>query len=197
MQKYSAETDEQLVRLYEEGNDAAFDQLLARHQQKVYSYIFGLVHDEDRANDIFQEVFIRAIMRIRSHQYVESGRFQQWLIRIAHNIIIDMYRREQLLVLVGDDVEVANIKNVARMTDSAPDERINIEESYSDIEKMIQLLPEPQQQVVKMRIYDNLPFKDIAQLTGCSINTALGRMRYAVLNLRRMAVKRDLTALAL
>ena len=192
MQKYSNETDEQLVRLYEEGNDAAFDQLLARHQQKVFSYLLAIVHDEDRANDLFQEVFIKAIMRIRSHQYVESGRFLQWIIRIAHNVAIDAFRHDQFNVVVGAYDDARKLLNSPHMADTSYEDTVATEQTYSDLEMLIERLPEAQRQVVKMRIYDNIPFKDIARITHCSINTALGRMHYAVNNLRRMAMRMDM-----
>ncbi|MBQ7442368.1 MAG: sigma-70 family RNA polymerase sigma factor [Bacteroidaceae bacterium] len=196
MQNYSLETDDQLVRLYEEGNDAAFDQLLARHQQKVFSYILAMVHDEDKSNDLFQEVFIKAIVRIRSHQYVESGRFLQWVIRIAHNVIIDAFRHEQLNLVVGTYDESRKLLNSAGMADTAYEDTAAVEQTYSDLETLIDRLPEAQRQVVRMRIYENKPFKEIARLTRCSINTALGRMHYAVNNLRRMALHMDMEPVA-
>lgn len=193
MHNYAQETDDQLVRLYEEGNDAAFDQLLARHQLKVFNYILAMTHDEDKANDLFQEVFYKAIMRIRSHQYVASGRFAQWLIRIAHNIIIDTFRHEAYVTTVSADADGHNLQNSRLLSETPYEDRLTNEQTYADIEKMIALLPEPQQEVVRMRIYENRSFKEIALLTRCSINTALGRMHYAVRNLRRMAAGRDLT----
>ena len=195
MQNYAQETDEVLVRLYEEGNDAAFDQLLARHQQKVYGYILASVHDEDKANDIFQEVFIKAITRIRSHHYVENGRFVQWLIRIAHNAIIDLYRHASNIITVCSDGDISNMRNASGVSDTTIEDFLSTEQTYTDLEEMVRRLPEAQQQVVRMRIYENRSFKEIAMLTRCSINTALGRMHYAVNNLRRMAKGRDLSIL--
>lgn len=195
MQNYVQETDEVLVRLYEEGNDAAFDQLLTRHQQKVFGYIMAIVHDEDKANDIFQDVFIKAITRIRSHRYVENGRFVQWLIRIAHNAIIDLYRHGSNIVTVSSDGDISNLRNASHACDSTVEDFLSTEQTYTDLEMMVERLPLPQQEVVKMRIYENRSFKEIAELTSCSINTALGRMHYAINNLRRMAKGRDLTIL--
>lgn len=194
MHTLNLETDEQLVRLYEEGNDVAFDILLERYQKPVYGYILTLVCDTDKADDIFQETFFKAIHSIRSHHYVDSGKFQAWLMRIAHNLIADTHRRQTPIVEVKDDKERHRVLegNVTMAVGSAEDELHNAQ-TYSDLTKMIAHLPAPQQEVVRLRIYENRSFKEIADLTQCSINTALGRMRYAVLNLRRMAAKRDLT----
>ncbi len=192
MQNLSQATDEQLVSLYEQGNDAAFDQLLARYQQKLYSYILSYVRDEDIANDIFQEVFIKAITHIRSHKYVDKGRFLQWLMRMAHNMMIDLFRHQQTFPMVRTEEQGSELRNNIHHSDDSIEESIVKEQTLAEIEQLITLLPQPQQEIVRLRIYDNMPFKQIAELKGCSINTALGRMRYAVLNLRRMAANRDL-----
>ena len=195
MQDYSKESDEVLVKLYEQGNDDAFDVLLERHQQVIYSYIFAIIRDEDKANDLFQETFYRAITNIRSHRYTETGRFQAWLMRIARNLVIDAVRHCKLIVDIPDDVERDRILNDPSLIVGNVEMSYHNEQTYIDLEHMITLLPEAQQEVVRMRIYENRPFKEIAVRTHCSINTALGRMRYAVLNLRKMAAHRDLTIL--
>lgn len=194
MQTLIQETDEVLVRLYEEGNDAAFDILLDRYQKPLYGYILTLVCDTDKANDIFQDTFFKAIHYIRSHRYVDNGKFQAWLMRIAHNLIADNHRRQTPIVEVKDDKERHRILegNATMAVGSAEDELHNAQ-TFSDLTQMITCLPEPQQVVVRLRIFENRSFKEIAELTQCSINTALGRMRYAVLNLRRMAAQKDLT----
>lgn len=193
MQTYHQEADDVLVRLYEEGNDAAFDVLLERHQQRLFNYILGLVHDEDLANDLFQEVFIKAITRIRSHSYVASGRFGSWLLRIAHNLIIDTFRQGKALATVsGDTPEGSNLVGKACLLDQSIDQFIATEQTYTDIEQMVKQLPATQQEIIHMRIYQGLSYKEIAAMKGCSINTALGRMHYAVLNLRKMAAGKDL-----
>ena len=193
MYNYKQETDEALVSLYEQGNDQAFDELLSRHQSKVYSYILFIVHDEERANDIFQETFIKAIVRIRSHKYSECGKFGSWLLRIAHNLIIDTFRLNQSVQMVSGDEEGSTVFNDPALSDASIEWQMLTEQTYSDLEQMVIALPEPQQEVVRLRFYENKSFKEIAEITNCSINTALGRMRYAVLNLRKMAVHRDLT----
>lgn len=194
MHTYHLEADDVLVRLYEEGDDLAFDVLLERHQQRIYNYILGMVHNEDEANDLFQDVFIKAVTRIRSHRYVESGRFGSWLLRIAHNLVIDSFRqRKSVATISRDTTEGANMVNKASLSDFSVEQFISNEQTYTDLELMVQKLPQSQQQIVKMRMYEGLSFKEIAAQTNCSINTALGRMRYAILNLRKMAARHDLT----
>lgn len=197
MQDLRKESDEVLVKLYENGNDNAFDILLERHQQVLFSYILAIIHDEDIANDIFQETFYKAISQIRTHRYTESGKFQAWVMRIARNLVIDHVRHHRPIVEIPDDSERDRLLNDPNLSVGNVEASYHNEQTYSDLEMMISLLPEPQQEVVKMRIYDNRPFKEIAELTNCSINTALGRMRYAVINLRKMAARRDLTLLEL
>jgi RNA polymerase sigma-70 factor (ECF subfamily) len=197
MQELRKETDEQLVKLYEDGNDNAFDILLERHQQVIYNHIFAIIHDEDMANDIFQDTFYKAIICIRSHRYTESGKFQAWLIRIARNLVIDHVRHSRPVVEIVDKKERERLLNNPKCIVGNAEMDFHNEQTMRELEQMISLLPEPQQEVVRMRIYDDLPFKEIAVLTHCSINTALGRMRYAVINLRKMAAKRDLTFIEL
>lgn len=193
MYNYKQETDEALVSLYEQGNDQAFDELLSRHQSKVFSYILFIVHDEEKANDIFQETFIKAIVRIRSHKYNECGKFGSWLIRIAHNLIIDSYRLGQTAQMVSGDEKGSTVFNDQNLSDACFELQMLNEQTYQELEQMVSALPASQQEVVRLRFYENKSFKEIADITNCSINTALGRMRYAVLNLRKMAVRRDLT----
>lgn len=195
MQNLRNETDEVLVKLYEDGNDNAFDILLERHQQVLFNYILAIIHDEDLANDIFQETFYKVITNIRSHRYTENGKFQAWVMRIARNLVIDSVRHSRPIIDIPDDTERDRILNDPTLVVGNVETTYHNEQTLSDLEKMISLLPEPQQEVVRMRIYENLSFKEIAELTNCSINTALGRMRYAVINLRKMAARHDLTLL--
>ena len=193
MQNLRTETDDQLVRLYEEGNDCAFDVLLERYQKNVYGYILTVVCDADRANDLFQETFFKAIQHIRSHRYKAHDKFLNWLLRIARNLLIDSVRHGNYLTNIADEKTRHRLLNDARYADVCIEDNLHNEQTVADLEQMISLLPQPQQEVVRMRIYENLSFKEIAAQTGCSINTALGRMRYAVINLRKMAAKHDLT----
>ncbi len=187
------ETDDQLVRLYENGNDDAFDILLERYQQNVYGYVLSIVCDTDVANDIFQDTFFKAIQCIRAHRYTAEGKFQQWLMRIARNRVIDTFRRAHPTADIASDRTTAAVAADVRYADVSVEDIMHNEQTYEDLRSMIARLPEPQQQVVRMRVYDKLSFKEIAAATHVSINTALGRMHYALLNLRRMAAHRDLT----
>ena len=193
MQTLMKETDEQLIQLYENGNDAAFDVLLERYQQVLFAYILAIVHDEDQANDFFQETFFKAITYIRSHRYTESGKFQAWLMRIARNLIIDSVRHNRPLVDIVSDKEQDALQNMVSLSVGTVETDFHNAQTIADLSEMIARLPENQQEIVRMRIYEDKSFKEIAALTNCSINTALGRMRYAVINLRKMAAGRDLT----
>lgn len=195
MQHLCTETDEMLVQLYENGNDEAFDVLLDRYQKIVYGFILTLVCDAAVADDVFQETFYKAIVCIRSHRYTESGRFQSWIIRIANNLIVDRHRHREPLVDLPNPKEYDRLFNRSELADGCAEDVFHNEQTLQDVKRMIERLPENQQEVVRLRIYEKKSFKEIADITNCSINTALGRMRYATINLRRMAArnKMDLT----
>lgn len=192
MEKLEKLADEQLVKLYAEGNNSAFDVLLERHQSKLFSYICFTVHNRDVADDIFQETFVKAIVTIQQRRYVETGKFLAWLIRIAHNLIIDFFRQERNENLVSNDETEVDLFNDMRLADTNREMQLVTEQTLDDVKMLMERLPASQREVVYMRFYQELSFKEIAEITGVSINTALGRMRYALLNLRRMATKRDL-----
>ncbi|MDL2282154.1 sigma-70 family RNA polymerase sigma factor [Parabacteroides sp. OttesenSCG-928-G06] len=180
-------TDEQLVVLYAKGENAAFDVLLNRYRKSIHSYIYYIVHNRDLAEDIFQETFVKVIMTIRQGRYTENGKFKAWITRIAHNLIIDHFRQERSEnTLSNDEVEVDLFNNI-KLCDRTIEEKMVRTQVLSDVKKLIRFLPESQREVLEMRYYQDLSFKEIADLTGVSINTALGRMRYAILNMRRMA----------
>ncbi|MBQ6434222.1 MAG: sigma-70 family RNA polymerase sigma factor [Bacteroidaceae bacterium] len=193
MQNLKMESDERLIQLYEDGNDSAFDVLLDRHQQSLFAYILAIVHDEDQANDFFQETFFKAISYIRSHRYTDSGKFLPWLLRIARNLIIDSVRHSRPIVDVVSEDDSKGLQNMLSLSVGSVEANFHNEQTISDLAEMISRLPQNQQDVIRMRLYEDRPFKEIAEITNCSINTALGRMRYAILNLRKMAAKRDLT----
>lgn len=193
MQHLKQETDAILVKLYEEGNDEAFDILLERYQSAIYGYIYSVVRDSDVANDVFQDTFMRVIMQIRNHHYTENGKFSSWVMRIAHNLIIDSTRQRRPIVDILDETEKARILDGAALLDGNKEMELHNEQTYSTLNEMVQRLPEPQQEVVRMRMFEQLSFKEIAEKTHCSINTALGRMRYAIINLRKMSARLDLT----
>lgn len=179
-------TDHELVKLYEQGNDSAFDILLSRHQAYLYSYILFLVKDRDMADDFFQDTFQRAIVAIRSHKYQTSGKFSAWLTRIAHNLVIDKSRECETTCTVRESqVGPKVMGNLQPCQPTREDEMID-RQNREGIRRLLDYLPQPQREVVVMRFYDDLSFKEIAQQTGVSINTALGRMHYALRNLRKL-----------
>lgn len=181
--------DETLVRLYAEGNNVAFDVLLDRYEQKIFSYIMFILHDADVSEDIFQETFMKAIITIQQGRYTENGKFQAWLTRIAHNLVIDYFRQNRNENCISsEDVEYDVFNNVS-LSEADIETEIIQDQVLNDVRLLVKNLPSVQKEVVYMRYYQNLSFKEIAEITGVSINTALGRMRYALLNLRRMAVK--------
>lgn len=180
-------TDEELVVLYAKGNNTAFDILLNRYKSSIYSYIFFIVHNKELAEDIFQETFVKVITTIKQGRYTENGKFKAWITRIAHNLIIDNYRQERSEnTISNDDVEVDLFNNI-KLCDGTIEDNLVRYQVLSDVKKLIRHLPDNQREVLEMRYYQDLSFKEIADITGVSINTALGRMRYAILNMRRMA----------
>ena len=180
-------TDEELVALYAEGNNDAFDVLLKRHQTRTFNYIFYIVKDKELANDIFQETFVKAIMTIKQGRYTENGKFPAWISRIAHNLIIDFFRQEKSDNYILSDNEKVDIFNRKELSEGTIEDAIVQNQIEADIRKLIKALPHSQREVLIMRYYKNMSFKEIADHTQVSINTALGRMRYAILNLRKMA----------
>lgn len=204
MKNYMNKTDEQLVKMYEEGDFQAFDILLSRHQEKIFTYIRFMIPDADTANDVFQDTFVKAIMAIRNGTYTETGQFSAWLMRIARNLVYDYLRslHSPSRNVVSHEIFDANgeivgdILNDAALCEPTVEAKMLVEQSYEDVRMMIGRLPDVQREVVYMRYYRDMSFKEIAQKTGVSINTSLGRMRYALLNLRRMAEHRSLYPVA-
>ena len=181
-------TDEELVAEYVNGSNKAFDILLSRNQSKFFSYILFVVRDQDTANDIFQETFAKVIVKLQEGKYVPTGKFGAWLLRVTHNIIMDWYRNQRLgrIVEAPKDNDLSNIRGVDYLDCCVESQFVNAQ-ILADVKKMMDKLPPTQREVVFMRFFQDLSFKDIAEATGVSINTALGRMRYAIMNLRRMA----------
>ncbi|MBR2497426.1 MAG: sigma-70 family RNA polymerase sigma factor [Parabacteroides sp.] len=180
-------TDEELVALYAKGDNTAFDVLLNRYKSSIYSYIFFIVHNKDLAEDIFQETFVKVIMTIKQGRYVENGKFKAWIIRIAHNLIIDNYRQERSENTISNDEVEVDLFNNIKLCDGTIEDNLVRHQVLLDVKKLVKHLPENQREVLEMRYYQDLSFKEIVDITGVSINTALGRMRYAILNMRRMA----------
>ena len=193
MKNLSTCTDYELVELYENGNDKAFDEILQRHQNYVYSYILFLVKDSDVANDFFQDTFQRAIVAIRSHKYQSNGKFSAWLTRIAHNLIIDKSRESETTCTVRENMVKPKALNSLQLSEATREDEMIDRQNREGIRRLLDYLPQPQREVVIMRFYDDLSFKEIAQQTGVSINTALGRMHYALINLRKLIQEKRLS----
>ena len=193
MKDYASLTDEQLALLYVGGDFRAFDLLLERNQQKLYSYILFVVHDPEVANDIFQETFVKVITKLQDGKYTDSGKFNFWLSRIAHNVIMDTYRQQRAAHIVepteGNDMN--KLRGESLMDINRENEYVNTQ-VMDDVRHLMDALPAPQREVVYMRYYQDLSFKEIAEMTNVSINTSLGRMRYALMNMRRMAKHHNL-----
>ncbi len=187
MDNYSAMTDEQLVVLYTNGNNTAFDTLLERHKQHIYAYIIYTVKDTDLADDIFQDTFIKAITTIRQGKYIETGKFKAWIMRIAHNLIIDMFRQKKQENTISNDSYEFDLLNNLNLCDDTFESQLVKAQVMQDVKKLVCYLPDKQREVLEMRYYKDLSFQEIADITGVSINTALGRMRYAIINMRKMA----------
>lgn len=181
-------TDEELAMLYIDGNNRAFDLLLSRNQSRLFSYILFVVRDRNTAEDIFQETFVKVITRLQDGKYTTSGKFSAWIMRIAHNVIMDWYRdqRAERVVEATQDNDLSNISGSELVVGSIESHYVN-SQVMCDVRNLLDNLPPTQREVVFMRYYQQLSFKEIADTTSVSINTALGRMRYAILNLRRMA----------
>jgi RNA polymerase sigma-70 factor (ECF subfamily) len=181
-------TDEELALSYIDGNNRAFDLLLSRNQAKLFSYIVFVVHDRDLAEDIFQETFVKVITKLQQRKYTTSGKFGAWIMRIAHNVIMDWYREQKADKIVEPTLEndLSNISGGDLLDGNIENEYVN-NQVMSDVRKLMNFLPAPQREVVYMRFFQQLSFKEISETTNVSINTALGRMRYAIINLRRMA----------
>lgn len=186
-------TDDMLVALYLEGNNKAFDILLNRHKDRLYSYIYFIVRSRDVAEDIFQETFVKAIVTLQQGKYNSDGKFSAWLTRIAHNLVIDQFRLERTENVISNDESDVDLFNNSAYSEGTIESRMVNQQVLKDVRRLIDLLPDNQREVVYMRYYQALSFKEIAAITGVSINTALGRVRYAIMNLRRMAEEKNIS----
>ena len=186
-------SDKELVMRYQAGDVSCFQILVDRYQNKVYSYIMMLVRDRQLADDLFQDTFLKIIRTIKGGAYKEEGKFIQFAMRIAHNLIIDYFRKEKRLPMGDPTKEHYDMLPNARMKHPSVEERIITEQIYDDLRKMINRLPDEQREVLNLRFYSDMSYKEIADVTNVSINTALGRMRYALINLRKIAEEKKLT----
>lgn len=178
-------SDKDLIRTYLRGNERAFQTLLNRHKNRIYTSIYMFVKDTDLANDIFQETFIKIIDTFRSGKYNEEGKFIQWALRISYNLCVDYFRKNKRrkVVTPNDDFDIFNLISTS---DDNQEKHIIKNQTYQKVRQLVESLPEEQKEVILLRHYAELSFKEIAELTGVSINTALGRMRYALINIRKM-----------
>lgn len=192
MENLQQMTDDALVALYSKGNNQAFDVLLERYKDKVYSYIYFSVRNDELAEDLFQETFVKAIVTIQQGRYTENGKFISWITRIAHNLVIDFFRQERNENVVSNDETEVDLFNNIKLSDDTIETQLVNNQVLSDVRRLVDFLPDNQREVVYMRFYQDLSFKEISEITSVSINTALGRMRYALMNLRRMAEEKDI-----
>ena len=179
-------SDHDLVERYKKGNQASIEILINRHKDKVYTYILMTVRNTALAEDIFQDTFIKVIQSLDAGRYQDNGRFISWVIRIAHNLIIDHFRKQNQLNVTSNDDYENDLFNNSRFSDSTVEDDIVQDQIYHDVRRLVDNLPEEQREVVLLRHYAGLSFREIAEQTGVSINTALGRMRYALTNMRKM-----------
>ena len=193
MKNYADMTDEMLALCYVGGDNRAFDELLARNQQKLYNYILFVVRDPELANDVFQETFVKVITRLQEGRYTDSGKFSFWLSKIAHNVIMDTFRQQKSehIVEASEDNDLNKLRRQDLMEMNRENEYVNTQ-IMKDVRHLMDTLPAPQREVVYMRYYQDMSFKEIAETTGVSINTSLGRMRYALINMRRLAKEHDI-----
>lgn len=193
MENLNLMTDEELAIMYVDGDNKAFDLLLSRNQEKLFTYILFVVSDREMANDMFQETFFKVVSRLQQGKYIANGKFSAWLMRIAHNVIMDWYRQQRAQNIV-DAPKENDLSNVgSTLLESSREGELVNNQVMEDVRRMMSHLPASQREVVFMRFYQQMSFKEIAEATGVSINTALGRMRYAILNLRRMTREHQLT----
>ena len=189
---FQLKSDQDLIHLYITGEEAGLVELIRRYQSKIYTSIYLLVKDEYLAEDIFQDTFIKVINTLKAGKYNEEGKFLPWVTRIAHNLVIDHFRREKRAPMInnGDDFDIFEVLG---NYDESTEDRLVREQTYKDLKNLIQLLPAEQKEVLIMRHFGDMSFKDIADVTDVSINTALGRMRYALNNLRKMMQSKELS----
>ncbi len=185
-------TDNELIQSFQEGNTRAFDALLDRHQERIYNTILFMVKDSYLAEDLIQEIFIKIIDNIKQRKYNEEGKFLPWALRISHNFCVDHFRKVKRTptIKTSDDQDLFEVIN---HSDHSADYKMTRKQTHQNIQQLVDLLPEEQREIIVLRHYANLSFKEIATMTNCSINTALGRMRYGLINLRKMMNERGMT----
>jgi RNA polymerase sigma-70 factor (ECF subfamily) len=192
MSKENFLNDNELVQRFISGDQNSLEILIHRHKSRVFSYILLIVRKQELAEDIFQETFIKVIKSLKKGKYTDNGKFISWVLRISHNLIIDHFRKEKLKGTVSNDSMETDLFNSPKFADETVEDQLVYSQILSEVKDLVKELPEDQQQVIYMRHYLDLSFKEIADLTDVSINTALGRMRYALINLRKLVEKKNL-----
>lgn len=187
-----ATSERELIREFLNGKPSSLQTLIKRHQNRLYSYIFVLVKDKQLADDIFQDTFVKVINTLKLGKYKDEGKFIQWVMRIAHNLVIDHFRKAKKIPYVESKNSDFDVFDTIQLTDPSIEESLVTKQIHSDVKNLLQYLPEEQKEVIQLRCYSGLSFKDIAEQTEVSINTALGRMRYALINLRKMIDEKNL-----
>ena len=190
--KAHKKSDKELICEYLSGNQISLEKLIHRHKNRVFAYILMVVKDKQLADDIFQDTFIKVINTINAGTYKEEGKFIQWVMRIAHNLIIDHFRKSKRIPVIDNSNPDFDIFDTLKFTDASVEERMITEQIHTDVRKLIDFLPDEQREVLFMRHYAEMSFKDIAEQTDVSINTALGRMRYALINLRKLVEEKNI-----
>ncbi len=191
--KKSKLTDHELVKRFVDGEQSSFEILISRHKDKVYTYILLMIKNEHLAHDIFQETFIKVVKSLHAGKYQENGKFVSWVIRIAHNLIIDHFRKEKQMKTYSNDEYETDIFNSPNFSDNTVEDDIIQDQIMSDVRQLVDFLPDEQKEVILLRHFMGLSFKEIADQTNVSINTALGRMRYALINLRKLVEEKNLS----
>ncbi|MCF6171736.1 MAG: sigma-70 family RNA polymerase sigma factor [Bacteroidales bacterium] len=187
-----ASSEQELIRGYLNGKHSCLQTLIERHQNRLYSYIFLLVKDKQLADDLFQDTFVKVINTLKLGKYKDEGKFIQWVMRIAHNLVIDHFRKARKIPYVESHNADFDVFDTIQLTDPSIEEQLVMKQIHSDVKGLLQHLPEEQKEVIQLRCYSGLSFKDIADHTEVSINTALGRMRYALINLRKLIEEKNL-----
>lgn len=192
----AAISENELIKSFINGNHSSLQTLIERHQNRLYSYIFLLVKDKQLADDVFQDTYVKVINTLKRGSYNDEGKFIQWVMRIAHNLVIDHFRKSKKVPTVDNSYNDFDVFDTIKFTDPSVEERIVKDQIHSDVRKLLDYLPEEQKEVLYLRCYSGLSFKDIAEQTEVSINTALGRMRYAIINMRKIIAEHNVVLTA-
>ena len=187
--------DRELVEMYQQGHEDCLTVLIERHQKRIFSAILFLVNNRELAEDIFQDTFVKVINTLKKGSYNEEGKFLPWVLRISHNLVIDHFRRNQRMPMVHDKEDYSIIESLQLMDDNVQDKIVK-EQIYKEVRLLVEELPYEQKEVIILRHFADMSFKEIADATGVSINTSLGRMRYALINLRKVIEKKKLVLAA-